>query len=168
MSAGRGPRGSGLASVLFAMLLAPAMAHGQGAKARELPSTSRGPTSELYIRKRPPSPEAPVLNEELKKLLVSKEKARDAKRLEGIGMLKAFLASKPVGDVKAEGMFKLAELLWEESRRTFLLRMDDFARAIEKCNQAKAECTPPKEPRIDLKEAEALYRQLHDEFPTFR
>ena len=37
-------------------------------------------------------------------------------------------------------MFKLAELLWEESRRLYLIRMDDFSRAIEKCSQKKAAC----------------------------
>src|SRR5262249_23193971 len=29
-------------------------------------------------------------------------------------------------------------------------------------------CEQPKEPRIDLKEAEALYRELHDKYPKFR
>jgi tetratricopeptide (TPR) repeat protein len=155
--------------LLSLLLAAPATAFGQGAApARDLPSTSRGPTSELYIRKRPPSPEAPVLSDELKKLLVDTEKRRDDKRLEAIGLLRGFLDSKPSGEAKAEGTFKLAELLWEESRRTFLVRMEEFGRAIEKCNQTKGECALPKEPRIDLKEAEALYRDLHDNHPTFR
>jgi tetratricopeptide (TPR) repeat protein len=135
---------------------------------RDLPSTERGPTAELYIRKRPPSPEAPVLDEELKKLLNTKEKARDDKRLEAIGLLRGFLDSKPMGETKAEGTFKLAELLWEESRRQFLINMDEFGREVERCSNTKAECAQPKEPRIDLKEPAALYLQLHDEFPTFR
>ncbi|MDX2087706.1 MAG: tetratricopeptide repeat protein [Kofleriaceae bacterium] len=155
--------------LLSLLLVTPAIARGQGAApARDLPSTSRGPTSELYIRKRPPSPEAPVLSEDLKKLLVDTEKRRDDKRLEAIGLLRGFLDSKPSGEAKAEGTFKLAELLWEEARRTFLVRMEEFGRAIEKCNQTKGECALPKEPRIDLKEAEALYRDLHDNHPTFR
>ena len=155
--------------ILFALLLvAPSAAFGQAAPPRDLPSTSRGPTSELYIRKRPPTPEAPVLSDELKQLLVTTEKKRDEKRLEAIGLLRGFLSSKPSGEAKAEGTFKLAELLWEESRRTYLVKMEDFSRAIEKCNQAKGECAMPREPRIDLKEAEALYRDLHDNHPTFR
>jgi tetratricopeptide (TPR) repeat protein len=128
----------------------------------------RGPTAQLYIRKRPPTPEAPVLTEELKKLLNATEKHRDDKRLEAIGMLREFLDSKPTGESRAEGMFKLAELLWEESRRLYLIKMDDFSRAIEKCSNKKSECEQPKEPRIDLKEAETLYRELHDKFPQFR
>ena len=65
-------------------------------------------------------------------------------------------------------MFKLAELLWEESRRLYLIKMDDFSRELEKCSKKKGECDQPKEPKIDLKEAEALYRELHDKHPTFR
>jgi TolA-binding protein len=131
-------------------------------------ATSRGPASELYIRKRPPAPEAPVLSAELKTLLASTEKQRDDKRLEAIGLLRAFLDAKPTGESKAEGTFKLAELLWEESRRLYLNKMDEFSRAVEKCAQKQNACEQPREPRIDLGEAEALYVELHDHHPEFR
>jgi tetratricopeptide (TPR) repeat protein len=131
-------------------------------------STSRGPASELYIRKRPPAPEAPVLSTELKTLLASTEKRRDDKRLEAIGLLRSFLDSKPTGESRAEGTFKLAELLWEESRRLYLIKMDEFSRALEKCAQKQNACEQPHEPRIDLAEAEALYLDLHDHHPGFR
>ena len=132
-------------------------------------STSRGPTSELYIRKRPPAPEAPVLSQELKKLLdLDREAARrEAHRGDRPAPRLPRRPSRPARP-RAEGMFKLAELLWEESRRLYLVRMDEFARALEKCSQQKGECEQPKEPRIELKEAEALYIELHDKHPTFR
>src|SRR5438128_781961 len=144
-----------------AVALIPSLASAQAQSPERQIDTSRGPASELYIRKRLPAPEAPVLSAELKTLLASTEKKRDDKRLEAIGLLRAFLDSKPTGDSKAEGTFKLAELLWEESRRLFLIRMDDFSRSIEKCMQKKDECVQPKERRIDLKQAEALYEDLH-------
>jgi tetratricopeptide (TPR) repeat protein len=128
----------------------------------------RGPTSELYIRKRPPAPEAPVLSKELKDMLASTEKKRDDKRLEAIGLLRGFLGSNPVGEERAEGMFKLAELLWEESRRLYLIKMDEYSRLLEKCSKQKGECEQPKEPKIELAEAEKLYLELHDKYPTFR
>ncbi|NVB81083.1 MAG: tetratricopeptide repeat protein [Kofleriaceae bacterium] len=128
----------------------------------------RGPAAELYIRKRPPAPEAPVLSAELKKLLASTEKRRDDKRLEAIGLLRGFLSSNPTGEVRAEGMFKLAELLWEESRRVYLIKMEAYGRALEKCANTKGDCTQPKEPRIELAEAEKLYLELHDKYPQFR
>ncbi len=148
-----------------ALALAPAAAHAQQAP-REV-STTRGPASDLYIRKRPVTPEAPVLSAELKTLLTSTEKRRDDKRLEAIGMLRGFLQSKPTGEAKAEGMFKLAELLWEEARRLYLIRIEAYSRAVERCN-AKKDCATPQEPRIDLKEAEALYVELHAKHPGFR
>ena len=158
-----------LAAALVAALaaLAPAGPAAAQTPEREI-DTSRGPSSELYIRKRPPAPEAPVLSAELKALLASTEKRRDDKRLEAIGLLRAFLDSKPTGESRAEGTFKLAELLWEESRRLYLIRMDEFSRAVEKCAQKQNNCEQPREPRIDLAEAEALYLDLHDHHPGFR
>jgi hypothetical protein len=144
--------------LIVALLLSPAVALAQKGEL----DVQRGPTSELYIRKRPPAPEAPVLSKELKDLLNSTEKKRDDKRLEAIGLLRGFLDSKPTGEVRAEGMFKLAELLWEEARRLYLIKMDDFSRDLEKCSQKKGDCDQPKEPKIDLAEAEKLYVELHD------
>ncbi len=128
----------------------------------------RGPSSELYLRKRPATPEAPVLAPELRKLLVTTEKKRDAKRVEAIGLLREFLGGKPEGAAHADGLFKLAELLWEEGRRTYLVRMDGFERAIEKCKQATDCKQPPTEPRIDLSESEKLYKTLLHDHPDFR
>ncbi|HEY6175585.1 MAG TPA: tetratricopeptide repeat protein [Kofleriaceae bacterium] len=155
-----------LITTAAAALLPPALAAAQ-APERQI-DTARGPASELYIRKRPPAPEAPVLSAELKTLLASTEKKRDDKRLEAIGLLRAFLDSKPTGESKAEGTFKLAELLWEESRRLYLIKMDEFARALEKCSQKQNNCEQPHEPRIDLAEAEALYLDLHEHHAGFR
>ncbi len=171
-SAGPLAKSSRLATLALAVgiaVLPASIAHAQK-QSRELQvSTVRGPASELYIRKRPPTPEAPVLSKQLKKLLRSTEKRRDNKRLEAIGLLRQFLASDPTGEARAEGTFKLAELLWEEARRLYLIKIEEFGREVERCSHKKAHCTPPtKEPRIDLKEAEKLYVELHDKFPDFR
>src|SRR5207253_2121701 len=114
-----------VAALLFASAIGLPSAWAEPGKEIEV---NRGPTSELYIRKRPPAPEAPILNKELKKLLGETEKRRDDKRLQAIGLLRDFLGANPTGESKADGMFKLAELLWEESRRTYLIKMDDFSR----------------------------------------
>ncbi|MBS1119194.1 MAG: hypothetical protein H6Q90_1422, partial [Deltaproteobacteria bacterium] len=74
-----------VAGLVLAWLLAPGHAGAQTpAPAREV-QTSRGPTSELYIRKRPATPEAPILSKELKDLLATTEKRRDDKRIQAIG-----------------------------------------------------------------------------------
>jgi TolA-binding protein len=161
----------GAAALAVAWLLAPGLAAAQSpAPAREV-QTTRGPTSELYIRKRPPTPEAPILSAEFFNDPATTEKRRDDKRIQAIGLLREFLVSKPTGEAKAEGTFKLAELLWEESRRLYLIKMEEFGRALEKCAQSTkktAACEQPKEPRIDLKEAETLYVELHEKHPDFR
>jgi hypothetical protein len=113
-------------ALVLALMARPVAAQ---APARDV-SVTRGPASELYIRKRPPAPEAPVLSAELKKLLAATEKRRDDKRLEAIRLLRAFLDSKPSGEARADGLFKLAELLWEEARRLYLIEVDKFSREI--------------------------------------
>ena len=127
----------------------------------------RGPTAELYIRKRPPAPTSPTLSPELQKMLGVATAKRDAKREEAIGLLKGFLGSNPSGEAKAEGMFKLAELLWEEARHQFIVDMDRYDRALEACRESK--CShEPQEPKIRLQEAEKYYRQILTEFPDYR
>lgn len=133
----------------------------------------RGPTAELYIRKRPPAPVAPALSDELQKLLLATETKRDEKRLEAIKLLRTFLASTPQGESRADGTFKLAELLWEEARRTYLLAVEDYSRKLEGCRQStgkagEEDCNKIAEPRIELAEPAALYRDLHDHHPDFR
>ena len=154
--------------LVLVLSAAPSLAQAQVVAGPKDLDSSRGPASELYIRKRPASPSAPVLSADLKKLLASTEKKRDDKRLEAIGLLRGFLASNPSGESRAEGTFKLAELLWEEARRLYLIHMDEYGRELEKCSQTKQACEQPKEPRIELKEAEGLYRELHDTYPQFR
>ncbi len=145
------------------LLAAPALAHAQAGDVE----LARGPAAELYVRKRPPAAAAPVLSPELRERLTSTETARDDKRLEAIDLLRGFLDGKPAGEARADGMFKLAELLWEEARRTYLVRMDEFGRAIEACQRTTDCAAPPTEPRVDLKESEALYVALLAEFPDF-
>ena len=129
----------------------------------------RGPTADLYVRKRPPTPEAPILADELKKLLGDATRKRDDKRLEAIALLREFLSGEPEGPTRADGMFKLAELLWEEARRTYLIAMDGYERDLEACKQATTPCAaPPVEPRIMLGESEGLYKDLIDAFPDYR
>jgi cellulose synthase operon protein C len=163
-----------VALVALAVLGNSNSAHGQARPQPKEVEFDRGAAAELYIRKRPPAPVAPALSRELRELLQSTEERRDDKRLEAIGLLRAFLSSAPSGESRAEGTFKLAELLWEEARRTYLLAIDGFSRKLEGCRQsgsagAEADrCEQLAEPRIDLAEPAALYRDLHDHFPAFR
>jgi TolA-binding protein len=162
-------RGRFVVALAFA-LLAPPLAAPRTASAqpREV-DLDRGPVSELYVRKRPPAPVAPVLADELKRLLGDATRKRDDKRLEAIALLREFLAGEPEGATRADGMFKLAELLWEEARRTYLVAMDGYERELEACKQGTTPCAePPAEPRIGLGESETLYKELLAAFPDYR
>ncbi|WP_428261827.1 tetratricopeptide repeat protein [Haliangium sp.] len=128
-----------------------------------------GPAAELYIRKRPPPPASPTLSPEIEAMLTAKEQQANAKREEAIGLLRAFIDTDPTGEARAEALFKLAELLWEDARRQFLVAMDRYERALEACRRAEDGCQKrPAEPRVDLSEPDALYRQILDDHPDFR
>lgn len=160
--------GSAVLVGVLASLLAAPLANRAAAQISEV-ELERGPTSELYVKRRPAVPDSPVIAKELKVLLESKEKQANKKRLEAIGLLREFLESNPLGEIRAEGLFKLAELLWEESRRQFIVRIDRYERDLEACRVKKGGCEKqPKEPTLDLQEAEALYRELADNHPDFR
>ena len=83
-------------------------------------------------------------------------------------MLRGFLARIRAARSRAEGMFKLAELLWEEARRLYLVKMEQYGRALEKCSNAKGDAISRRSRDIELGEAEKLYIELHDKFPQFR
>jgi tetratricopeptide (TPR) repeat protein len=152
-----------------AVLLAASLGIGGAAAQPTEIDLDRGPTSELYVRKRPPAPVAPVLADELERLLGDATRKRDEKRLEAIALLREFLAGDPEGATRADGMFKLAELLWEEARRTYLVAMDAYERDLEACRQGQTACAEqPTEPRIALGESEALYKELLAAFPDYR
>jgi hypothetical protein len=118
---------------VFFLVLLPSLALAQPGGADDDVDLDRGPTAELYIRKRPATPEAPSLSPELQKLLMEAQEKRDKKRAQAIGLLRQFLDGKPEGDTRADGLFKLAELLWEDSRRVYLEKADAFERQVEKC-----------------------------------
>ena len=144
--------------------------HGE-AVAQELVEVQldKSASSDLYVKKRPSVPEGPRLPKILQKRLLKVEKKVDQKRAEAIKLLNEFLDSGPTGDGRAEGLFKLAELVWEDSRRVYLIKMDKYDRKLEYCRQNKGACkAAPKEPRLSFKESEKLYRTLLKDHPDFR
>jgi tetratricopeptide (TPR) repeat protein len=154
-------------AALAALLLC--VAGDRDARAQTDVELDRGATAELYIRKRPPPPASPVLPAELQAMLAERETQATAKREEAIGLLRAFIDTEPTGDARADALFKLAELLWEDARLDLLARMDQYERALEACRRDTEGCKErPKEPRVDLAEPERLYRQILTDHPGFR
>jgi cellulose synthase operon protein C len=160
--------GRGL-SCLVAVLatLAPAAARAQRAHEVEV-DTDKSPAADLYVRRRPPAPESPHLPRVLAEQLDYVEGQVDLKRDEAIRLLRQFLAGNPTGAGRADGLFKLAELLWEDSRRKYIARMDAYDRKVEGCRQRRSSCAkPPREPELDLAESESLYKAILQHHPDY-
>lgn len=127
------------------------------------------PAADLYLKRRPPAPEVPNLPPELKNRLLATEKQADAKRDEAIALLRTFLTHARSGPGRAEGLFKLAELLWEDARRQFVADADRYDREVEKCRRNPGSCArPPKQPDLDVSESEKLYVEILQKHPKFR
>ena len=101
--------------------------------------TSRGPASELYIRKRPPNPVAPVLSPELKTLLASTEKKRDDKRLATMtysiaGATRVIIDHTEVSDelrgAGAGGRLVEAAVQWARQEKKMIFPLCPFARSV--------------------------------------
>ncbi len=154
-----------LAFVATALLAAVSTASAQPSEL-QLEQTAAG---DLYLKHRPAVPVAPKLPKELEALLTKKEAAANKKRTEAIGLLRSFLGTQPTGDGRAEGLFKLAELLWEDTRKNYLKDMASHERELEACRQKEKVCEKrPKEPRLDFSEPEKLYKTILAEHPGFR
>ena len=124
--------------------------------------------ADLYVKRRPLAPESPRLPRILQEELVQVEGRADAKRDEAIRLLRQFLAARPTGLGRAEGLFKLAELLWEDGRRKYIARMDVYERRVEGCRQRRTGCGKlPREPELDLTESETLYKAILEQHPDY-
>jgi cellulose synthase operon protein C len=150
-----------LAGVLACLLAAPA--HAQREVAVEVDKSA---AADLYVTRRPVVPESPRLPKKMEEHLEWVEGQADAKREEAIRLLRQFLAAKPTGLGRAEGLFKLAELLWEDERRKYIRRMDLHERKLEACRRRT--CSKlPREPELDLAESERLYITILEQHPDY-
>jgi TolA-binding protein len=125
----------------------------------------RSASDDLYVRKRPPTP-APVLSAAHRAMLARQSAASDAKRTQAIGLLRELLQSEIGDDTRADAMFKLGELLWQDAEADLLDAVAAYDRDVEACRRAGCAATP-KVPVIVLDEPARVFRALLDEFPDF-
>jgi len=106
----------------------------------------------------------------IEQAIADKERQVVDARHEGIGLLESFLKSSPRSRETAEALYKLAELYWEESKVTYLVKMGDYQRAVTACHGDRSQCraVPRKQPRLDLARAQVVYDRLIHEYPRFR
>ena len=157
-----------LAALCLALAAGAPAARAQKGNPKEVEvETDKSAAADLYVKRRPATPEAPKLPKEIEARLQVAEKAADGKRSEAIRLLRQFLASNPTGDGKAEGLFKLAELLWEDSRRSYIKQMDVWERKVEACRERGGCSKPPREPEMSLAEPEKLYKTILADHPSY-
>ena len=158
----------------LALALAASVTVAVGAEARAEPrerdvEIDRSAARDLYIRARPPAPRKPEIPEVLVTRLERAEALVAEKRAEAIALLRAFLDGGPTGEGRAEGLFKLAELLWEDARQRYFDDLLAHERTLERCRQEAGACeSAPTEPSLDLREAETLYLTLLRDHRDFR
>jgi TolA-binding protein len=116
------------------------------------------------------TPAEKPLAPELEALVKAKEGEVATMRREAIKLLQDFLADSPPSDETAEGLFKLAELTWEEAQADYLRRMGAYQSALAACHDDRARCpqVPRRQPRLDLTQAQSTYERLIREYPKFR
>src|SRR5687768_14946545 len=150
--------------VVVALLALSAPAFGQSGDEDDLSASE-----DLYVKRRPPTAQSLEVPKELEPRIRLKEKLALEKRKQAIKLLEEFLATRPEGEGAAEGLFKLAELYWEEARQQFIVASQRYDRDVEACRERSARCKgQPKPPRLSLAKPEKLYKRLVEEHPKFR
>jgi TolA-binding protein len=113
-----------------------------------------------------------LLPQEKEKLIAEKQEQANQKRTQAIKLLEDVLASEPSDEAASEGLFKLAELYWEDSRLHYAAAMAEYDKKTEACknsathaaNDATCKLLPP---ILDVTRSEKLYLRLAQRFPRY-
>jgi len=111
----------------------------------------------------PPVPGGPRW---LEAQLTSREAEVERQREAAIGLLGAFLAGHPVAEERADALFRLAELQWEQAEARMLRDMRTFETDLDAFRRGEL-AARPREPRIELGASLAVYEELLERHPDF-
>ena len=96
--------------------------------------------------------------------LVKREDAVAVERLQAIRLLQDFLKEYPRASERADALFRLSELYWENSEAEFLSRMRNYDQALEDFRTGKL-TGRPEQPRIDLTASLKVYEEILEQHP---
>jgi TolA-binding protein len=102
----------------------------------------------------------------LEQQMVKREDRVALERLQAIRLLREFLKEYPDASERADALFRLSELYWENSETEFLSRMRDYDHALEEFRLGKA-AGRPEQPRIDLTNSLKVYEEILEKHPQF-
>lgn len=107
---------------------------------------------------------------ELEKAIAEREAEVAQVRAEAIHLLETFLASGAKRNERAEALYKLAELTWEDAKAAYLQKMGAYQAAVGACHDDRSTCreVPRRPPSLDLRKAQSLYQRIITDHPGFR
>jgi TolA-binding protein len=148
-----------------------ALGLGLGLSAAPDLALAQRPQNELFLSRQPDKTLSPRTTPELEKLIKEREGEVARRRQEAIKLLETFLlpdsrGRKPGGSERAEALFKLAELSWEDAKNDFLRRLGSYQGDVARAR--KEGRPPPRQPQIDLAKSQQIYKQILTEHPDFR
>jgi len=98
--------------------------------------------------------------------LQRKEGSLAQRRNEAIRLLKQFLAEHPKASQRADALYRLAELSWEQAEADLLVAMREYERRLEEFRLGQLKKRPP-EPSIQLDASILIYEEMLEKHPNF-
>ncbi len=102
----------------------------------------------------------------LEQQMVKREDGVVVERRQAIRLLQEFLKEYPDAAERADALFRLSELYWENSEDEFLARMRAYDQALDGFRTGKT-ATKPEQPRIDLSASLKVYEEILEKHPEF-
>jgi TolA-binding protein len=103
----------------------------------------------------------------LERHLVVREEAIYKERKVAIKLLIEFLAKNKDVELRADALFRLSELYWEDSEAEFLKAMQEYDNALDDFRAEKTK-KRPKPPRLDLRKSLDIYEEILEKHSDFQ
>jgi TolA-binding protein len=103
----------------------------------------------------------------LEQQMVRREDAVSVERLQAIRLLQEFLKEYPDAAERADALFRLSELFWENSENDFLSHMRAYDQALEDFRMGKLK-DKPEQPHLDLTNSLKVYEEILEKHPDFQ
>ncbi|MBW1871623.1 MAG: tetratricopeptide repeat protein [Deltaproteobacteria bacterium] len=103
----------------------------------------------------------------LEQHMQKRESGVAVERNRAIKLLRVFLVKYPGAPQRADVLFRLAELYWENAEANFLKHMRSYDQALENFRIGSTKQRPP-EPRLDLTASIKIYEEILEKHPDFQ
>ena len=98
--------------------------------------------------------------------MASRESKIAAKRTQAIKLLRSYLTTHKQSYQRADALYRLAELQWEQSESSLLQQMKVYDQQLDAFRSAKTQIRP-QEPRINLTHSIRIYEEILQQHRNF-